>query len=401
MPDLLLELFSEEIPARMQRRAAEDLRKLVTDALVEAGLVNDGARAFATPRRLALTVHGLPARSPDRREERKGPRVGAPEKAIEGFLKAAGLASIAEAKIQEDKKGDFYVAVIERPGRIAGEVIAEIVPKVIRSFPWPKSMRWGAASTKPGSLAWVRPLHSVLCLFGPETEETEVVDFEIDGIRSGRVTRGHRFMAPAPITVRRFDDYVAKLEKAMVVLDTDRRKAIILADARDRALALGLELVEDEALLEEVAGLVEWPVVLVGEFEKQFLFLPPEVIRTTIRANQKCFVLRERSPLPGGERSTPSLSEAAGEGARTSPARVEGGGGGARAPPPAGPHPPPAAPPRGRAGAPAPPAPRTKPGAASPPSRGRWGGTSGRGGTPSPGSTRRRGSIRPLPTGER
>ena len=413
MPDLLLELFSEEIPARMQRRAAEDLRKLVTDALVEAGLVNDGARAFATPRRLALTVHGLPARSPDRREERKGPRVGAPEKAIEGFLKAAGLASIAEAKIQEDKKGDFYVAVIERPGRIAGEVIAEIVPKVIRSFPWPKSMRWGAASTKPGSLAWVRPLHSVLCLFGPETEETEVVDFEIDGIRSGRVTRGHRFMAPAPITVRRFDDYVAKLEKAMVVLDTDRRKAIILADARDRALALGLELVEDEALLEEVAGLVEWPVVLVGEFEKQFLFLPPEVIRTTIRANQKCFVLRERSPLPGGERSTPSLSEAAGEGARTSPARVEGGGG--RPAPPAPPRAPP--PPTAPAPAPTPPPPPRRGWGAPPPPRGGGGGArprpaggggaappsdlTGEGRTPSPGSTRRRGSIRPLPTGER
>lgn len=299
MPDLLLELFSEEIPARMQRKAAEDLRKLVTDALVEAGLVYEGARAFATPRRLALTVHGLPARSPDRREERKGPRVGAPEKALEGFLKAAGLASISEAKVQPDKKGDFYVAVVEKPGRTAEEVIADIVPEVVRTFPWPKSMRWGEASAKPGSLTWVRPLHSILCVFGPETSDTEVVRFEVGGIASGDVTWGHRFMAPGPITVKRFDDYAPKLEKAKVVLDAERRKEIILADARDRALALGLELVEDEGLLEEVAGLVEWPVVLVGAFDEAFLSIPPEVIRTTIRANQKCFVLRK----PGGELS--------------------------------------------------------------------------------------------------
>ena len=294
MPDLLLELFSEEIPARMQRKAAEDLRKLVTDALVEAGLVYEGAKAFATPRRLALTVHGLPARSPDRREERKGPRVGAPEKALEGFLKAAGLASIEEARIQPDKKGDIYVAVIEKPGRTAEEVIAEIVPGIVKSFPWPKSMRWGAASAEPGALSWVRPLHSILCVFGPETSDTEVVRFEVGGIQSGDTTRGHRFMAPGEITVKRFDDYAPKLEKAKVVLDADRRKEIILADARDRALALGLELVEDEGLLEEVAGLVEWPVVLVGSFDEAFLAIPPEVIRTTIRANQKCFVLRQR-----------------------------------------------------------------------------------------------------------
>ena len=232
MPDLLLELFSEEIPARMQRRAAADLQKLVTDALVEAGLVYEGAKAFATPRRLALTVHGCPPARPTRSEEKKGPRVGAPEQAIAGFLKSAGLTSIDQAKVQADKKGDFYVAVVEKPGRPAPEVIAEIVPKVVRAFPWPKSMRWGAASAKPGSLVWVRPLHSILCVFGPETADTEVVDFEIDGIRSGNVTYGHRFMAPAPITVRRFDDYMAKLEKAKVVLDADRRKEIILADAQ-------------------------------------------------------------------------------------------------------------------------------------------------------------------------
>jgi len=292
MPDLLLELFSEEIPARMQRKAAEDLRKLVTGALVDAGLVYEGAKAFATPRRLALTVHGVPARSPDRREERKGPRVGAPEKALEGFLKAAGLASIGEARVQPDKKGDFYVAVVEKPGRTAEEVIAEIVPGIVRDFPWPKSMRWGAASAAPGALSWVRPLHAILCVFGPETSDTEVVRFAVGGIESGDTTRGHRFMAPGEISVKRFADYAAKLEKAMVVLDADRRKEIILADARDRALALGLELVEDDALLEEVAGLVEWPVVLVGTFDEAFLAIPPEVIRTTIRANQKCFVLQ-------------------------------------------------------------------------------------------------------------
>ena len=297
MPDLLLELFSEEVPARMQRRAAEDLRRLVTDALVEAGLVYEGAKAFATPRRLALTVHGLPARSPDRREEKKGPRVGAPEKAIEGFLKSAGLTSIDQAKVQEDTRGDFYVAVVEQPGRPASEVIAEIVPRIVRAFPWPKAMRWGPQSAKPGSLTWVRPLQSILCVFGPETEDTEIVPFEIDGIRSGNVTFGHRFMAPREIVVRRFEDYAAKLEKAKVVLDADRRKEIILADARNAALAANLELIEDEALLEEVAGLVEWPVVLMGSFDERFLELPPEVVRATIRNNQKCFVLKRGETL--------------------------------------------------------------------------------------------------------
>jgi glycyl-tRNA synthetase beta chain len=292
MPDLLLELFSEEIPARMQRKAADDLRKLVTDALVEAGLVYEGAKAFATPRRLALTVHGLPARSPDRREERKGPRVDAPPKAIEGFLKAAGLKSIGEAKVQPDKKGDFYIAVTDKPGRPAADAVADIVPKIVREFPWPKSMRWGPASARSGSLAWVRPLHSILCTFGPETEETEVVAFEVGGIKSGRSTRGHRFLGPAEITVRRFDDYVKKLEGARVVLDAERRKDTILEEARNKALAIGLELVEDDNLAEEVSGLVEWPVVLVGAFEESFLEIPPEVIRATIRQNQKCFVLR-------------------------------------------------------------------------------------------------------------
>jgi glycyl-tRNA synthetase beta chain len=294
MPDLLLELFSEEIPARMQRKAADDLRKLVTDALVERGLVYEGAKAFATPRRLTLHIAGLPVRGSAIREERKGPRVGAPEAAVQGFLKAAGLASLDQATIVSDpKKGDSYIAVIEKPGQETVAAIAEIVPAVIRSFPWPKSMRWGKASAAGASLRWVRPLHSILCTFGAETEEPEVVPFEVDGIVSGNTTHGHRFHAPGGITVRRFDDYVASLEKAKVVLDADRRKEIILADAKTLAFAQGLELVEDEGLLEEVAGLVEWPVVLMGAFEERFLEIPGEAIRATIRANQKCFVLRD------------------------------------------------------------------------------------------------------------
>jgi glycyl-tRNA synthetase beta chain len=299
MPDLLLELFSEEIPARMQRKAADDLRRLVTDALVEAGFVYEGAKAFATPRRLALTVGGIPARSPDLREEKKGPRVDAPEQAIAGFLKGAGLKSVGEAKVQSDpKKGDFYVAVIEKPGVAAEAFLAEAVPKIVRSFPWPKSMRWGRASTDPGSLRWVRPLHAIVATFGPETEDPVVIDFSVDGVTAGDTTFGHRFMAPAPIKVRRFDDYQDALRDAKVVLDADRRKDIILHEARERAFALGLELIEDEALLEDIAGLNEWPVVLVGSFDRAYLDIPPEVIRATIRANQKCFVLRD--PKTGG-----------------------------------------------------------------------------------------------------
>jgi glycyl-tRNA synthetase beta chain len=294
MPDLLLELFSEEIPARMQARAAEDLKKMVTDKLVDAGLVYEGARAFATPRRLALTMQGVPARQPDLKEERKGPRVGAPEGAIAGFLKAAGLKSIGEASIQKDpKKGDFYVALTEKPGRAALDVVAEILQVVVRTFPWPKSMRWGAASAKGGSLEWVRPMHAIVATFGPETEEPAIVPVTIDGVAAGDVTYGHRFLAPAAITVRRFDDYVAKLEKAKVVLDPARRREIILADAKNLAFAQGYALVEDEGLLNEVAGLVEWPVVLMGAFDEAFLKIPGEVIRATIRNNQKCFVVSD------------------------------------------------------------------------------------------------------------
>jgi len=295
MPDLLLELFSEEIPARMQARAADDLKKMVTDRLVAAGLVYEGAKAFATPRRLALTVQGVPARQPDLKEERKGPKVGAPEQAIAGFMKAAGLTSIDQAKVQADKKGDFYVAITEKKGRDATSVIAEMIPEIVRAFPWPKSMRWGADSAKPGALTWVRPLHSIIATFGPETEDPVVLPFDIDGIKAGNETRGHRFMAPAAFKVRRFDDYIAALEKAKVVLDPARRMDIIRTDARNLAFAQGHELVEDEGLTAEVAGLVEWPVPLMGSFDKDFLNIPGEVIRSTIRANQKCFVLRDPS----------------------------------------------------------------------------------------------------------
>ena len=210
MPDLLLELRSEEIPARMQRRAAGDLKKLVTDGLVEAGLTYEAASEYWTPRRLALDIRGLAARSKDVREEIKGPSTSAPEQAVQGFLRKAGLASAADAHVHSDpKKGDFYVAHIVRPGRAAEEIVAGLMPAVIRDFPWPKSMRWGPASAKPGSLRWVRPLQSIVCTFGPETSDPVVVDFEVDGIRSGNVTFGHRFHAPEAITVRRFDDYVA------------------------------------------------------------------------------------------------------------------------------------------------------------------------------------------------
>jgi glycyl-tRNA synthetase beta chain len=293
MSDLLLEFLSEEIPARMQARAAEDLRKAVTDRLVDAGLVYEGAKAFVTPRRLALAVRGVPVRQPDRREEKKGPRVGAPEQAIAGFLKAAGLKSIADAKVRLDKKGDFYVAVVEKPGRPALDVIGEILPEVVKSFPWPKSMRWGARSKDPGALTWVRPLHSIVATFGPETEEPDIVAFTVDGIAAGNMTCGHRFLAPEPFMVRHFADYMAKLDKAKVVPDAERRRNIILTEAKQLAFAQGLELVEDDGLLAETAGLVEWPVVLMGAFDEAFLHIPDEVIRATIRNNQKCFVLRD------------------------------------------------------------------------------------------------------------
>lgn len=293
MPDLLLELFSEEIPARMQAKAADDLRRLVTDKLVAEGLVYEGAKAFATPRRLALTVHGIPARQPDLKTERRGPKVGGADAAVQGFLKATGLKSLDEAKIQRDPKGDFYIALIEKAGRDAIDVLAEILPVIIRTFPWPKSMRWGARSGKPGSLSWVRPLHAITATFGLETEEPDVVKFSVDGIEAGQTTYGHRFMAPAAIPVRRFADYEAKLKAAKVILDPQARKDIIFADAKELTFAQGFELVEDQALLDEVSDLVEWPVVMMGSFEQEYLAIPDEVIRATIRNNQKCFVVRD------------------------------------------------------------------------------------------------------------
>ncbi len=305
MPDLLLELRSEEIPARMQRKAAGDLKKMVTDALVDAGLTYEGAREYWTPRRLTLDIRGLTARSADIKEEKKGPSVSAPQGAIDGFLRGAGLTSIDQAIIKTDpKKGDFYVAYMEKPGRAAEEIIADVMPGIIRAFPWPKSMRSGFASMPKGSgyggiegkgmesLRWVRPLQSIVCTFGPEHDEVQVIPFEIDGIVASNVTYGHRFHAPDAITVRRFDDYVSSLERAKVILDAERRKDMILHDARDIAFANGLELVEDEGLLEEVSGLVEWPQVLLGTFEEDYLSIPAEIIRLTIKTNQKCFVVR-------------------------------------------------------------------------------------------------------------
>ncbi|WP_312943333.1 glycine--tRNA ligase subunit beta [Agrobacterium sp.] len=312
MPDLLLELRSEEIPARMQRKAAGDLKKLVTDALVEAGLTYDGAREYWTPRRLTLDIRGLNARSADVREEKKGPRTDANEKAIEGFLRGAGLSDISQAQVVSDpKKGDFYIAVVNKPGRPAEDIIADVMPGIIRGFAWPKSMRSGPASMPKGSsyggiegkgsesLRWVRPLQSIVCLFGPEHDETQVIPFEIDGIVAGNVTYGHRFHAPEAITVRRFEDYFSNLEKAKVILDAERRKDIILHDAKDIAFANGLELVEDEGLLEEVSGLVEWPQVLMGTFEEDYLQIPAEIIRLTIKTNQKCFVTRPQGAEEG------------------------------------------------------------------------------------------------------
>ncbi|PJI45242.1 MAG: glycine--tRNA ligase subunit beta [Rhizobium sp.] len=312
MPDLLLELRSEEIPARMQRKAAGDLKKLVTDALVEAGLNYEGAREYWTPRRLTLDIRGLSARSADIREEKKGPSVSAPQAAIDGFLRGAGLSSIDQAIVKTDpKKGDFYVAYLDKPGRAAQDIIADVMPGIVRTFPWPKPMRSGAASMPKGMtyagvegrgpevLRWVRPLQSIVCTFGTDHDETVVIPFEIDGIIASNVTYGHRFHAPDAITVRRFDDYAASLEKAKVILDAERRKQIIAQDAANLAFANGLDLVEDEGLLEEVSGLVEYPHVLLGTFEQDYLAIPAEIIRLTIKTNQKCFVTRPHGATEG------------------------------------------------------------------------------------------------------
>jgi glycyl-tRNA synthetase beta chain len=285
MAELLFELFSEEIPARMQGRAQEDLARLLGARLGEAGLEFKDIRTYATPRRLTAVVDGLPGRSPDLREEKKGPRVDAPEAAIKGFLKSVGLASIDRAEKREDKKGAYYVASVEKRGRATADVVAEIVPEIIKNFPWPKSMRWGARR-----LRWVRPLHSVLCLL-----DGKVVGFEIDGIKSGKETRGHRFLAPKPFNVKSFGDYKKKLREAYVMLDGDERAGRIAKDARAIAMKNELALVEDEALLAENAGLTEWPVVLMGMFDADFLSVPPEVLSTAMKAHQKCFSLRDKN----------------------------------------------------------------------------------------------------------
>ncbi len=285
MPDLLIELFSEEIPARMQARAAADLKKRMTDGLVEAGLTYADAAAFATPRRLTLTVHGLTAESPTVREERKGPRADAPEKAVAGFLRATGLTR-DQLEERETPKGNVLFAVMEKPGRAAADIVAETLEQVIRNFPWPKSMRWGS-----GSLRWVRPLHSILCILTDETGSA-IVPLGIDGIIAGDRTAGHRFMAPDPFSVTSFEDYEAKLKRAHVILNPAERADRIEAEAANLAFAAGLELVEDRGLLAEVAGLVEWPVVLMGEIGADFLDLPPEVLRTSMKEHQKFFSVR-------------------------------------------------------------------------------------------------------------
>ncbi|WP_127115988.1 glycine--tRNA ligase subunit beta [Shimia sediminis] len=285
MPDLLIELFSEEIPARMQARAADDLKKRVTDGLVEAGLTYAGAHGFSTPRRLTLALEGLLAESPTVREERKGPKVGAPDKAIEGFLRGAGVAR-EDLQERETPKGAVYFVTIEKPGRPAAEIIAEVLEDTIRNFPWPKSMRWGA-----GTLRWVRPLHSILCILSDEAGHS-VVPLDIDGIKSGDVTEGHRFMGSGRFAVTGFEDYEVKLKRDHVVLNPQERAEHIWHDATNMAFAQGLDVVEDKGLLTEVAGLVEWPVVLMGDIAEDFLGLPPEVLQTSMKEHQKFFSVK-------------------------------------------------------------------------------------------------------------
>ncbi|TGD65108.1 glycine--tRNA ligase subunit beta [Tabrizicola sp. WMC-M-20] len=285
MSDLLIELFSEEIPARMQARARDDLKKLMTDGLVEAGLTYAHAGAFSTPRRLTLAVEGLSAESRAVREERKGPNTSAPAQAVEGFLRATGL-TLDQLEKRADKKGEVYFAVIEKPGRKAPEIIAEVLEGVIRNFPWPKSMRWGN-----GSLRWVRPLHSILCLLSDEGG-AEVVPLTVDGITAGNTTRGHRFLSPSAFSVSGFEDYAAKLKRAHVILDSAEREDAIRAEAQTLAFAAGMELVEDKGLLAEVAGLVEWPVPLMGRIADDFLGLPAEVLQTSMKEHQKFFSVR-------------------------------------------------------------------------------------------------------------
>ncbi|MGV6839166.1 MAG: glycine--tRNA ligase subunit beta [Planktomarina sp.] len=285
MPDLLIELFSEEIPAGMQQRATDDLKRLMTDGMVAAGLTYASAAAFATPRRLALCVEGLLAESPTVVEDRKGPKVGAPDKALDGFLRGAGVTR-DDLEIRDDKKGQVYFARITKEGRPAADIIAEVLQNAIRNFPWPKSMRWGT-----GSLKWVRPLHSILVILTDE-EGAKVVPFETDDFTAGQITAGHRFMAPGAFAVSSFDDYETKLKQAHVILRADERAETIWNDATNLAFAQGLEVVEDKGLLNEVAGLVEWPVVLMGDIDAEFLDLPVEVLQTSMKEHQKFFSVK-------------------------------------------------------------------------------------------------------------
>ena len=282
MADLLIELFSEEIPAGLQAPAAQNLKKLLTNGMVEAGLTYANASAFHTARRLTLVVEGLLDASPTVQEERKGPKVGAPEQAINGFLRGAGL-SMDDLEVRDDKKGQVYFAKITKPGRPAAEIVAEVLEATIRNFPWPKSMRWGS-----GSLRWVRPLQSILCVLSNEAE-VSVVPLDVDGIKAGNQTRGHRFMAPDAFAVSGFEDYETKLKRAKVILRADERQAAIWQEAQTQAFALGQSVVEDTGLLAEVAGLVEWPVVLMGQIDEEFLDLPPEVLKTSMKEHQKFF----------------------------------------------------------------------------------------------------------------
>ncbi len=282
MADFLLELFSEEIPARMQPKAADDLKRLFGDALAAAGLAAAGIETHATPRRLALIARGLPLATPDVSEERRGPRADAPPQAVEGFLKSTGLTR-DQLEERDDAKGRFLYAVIAKPGRPTRDVLAEAVPAIVRGFPWPKSMRWGS-----GSLRWVRPLHSIVALL-----DGDVVDLDIDGIRSGRTTRGHRFLSRGPVEIASAADYAPSLRAAYVILSAEERAQIIGDRARELAKSKELELIEDAGLLAENAGLTEWPVPLIGDFDPSFLDVPPEVIQLTMRVNQKYFACRE------------------------------------------------------------------------------------------------------------
>ncbi|WP_112309679.1 glycine--tRNA ligase subunit beta [Pseudogemmobacter bohemicus] len=285
MPDLLIELFSEEIPARMQAGAREALKKLVTDGLVEAGLTYGGAGVFSTPRRLVLALEGLSPASRPVSEERKGPRTDAPQAALDGFLRSTGL-SIDQLEKRADKKAEVYFAVVKKPGRPAAEIVAKVLESTIRNFPWPKSMRWGA-----GSLRWVRPLHSILCILSDESG-AGIVPLTVGGIPSGDTTRGHRFMGPEAFTVTSFEDYAAKLRRAKVMLDQAEREEAIAHGAKNLAFAAGLEVVEDRSLLTEIAGLVEWPVPLLGQIPEAFLGLPAEVLQTSMKEHQKFFSAR-------------------------------------------------------------------------------------------------------------